>query len=129
MKEKITSWQNRRISAINRWSKKRGIPCNDLNPYFNEYNAILSSQSKTKKQYKGEKMTEEKKDWSVTLSCMKKHEDTYLIRNVTKEDAIYIAENQNRSSRFDCSLVKEDVSDIEDEETSIRPLDYQKEVK
>ena len=129
MKEKITSWQNRRISAINRWSKKRGIPCNDLNPYFNEYNAILSSQSKTKKQYKGEKMTEEKKDWSVTLSCMKKHEDTYLIRNVAKEDAIYIAENQNRSSRFDCTLVKEEVSDGEDEETSIRPLDYQKEVK
>ena len=74
-------------------------------------------------------MTEEKKDWSVTLSCMKKHEDTYLIRNVTKEDAIYIAENQNRSSRFDCSLVKEEVSGGEDEETSIRPLDYQKEVK
>ena len=66
MKEKITSWQNRRISAINRWSKKRGIPCNDLNPYFNEYNAILSSQSKTKKQYKGEKMTDQTK-WGIPL--------------------------------------------------------------
>jgi hypothetical protein len=74
-------------------------------------------------------MTEEKKDWEVTLSCMKKHEDTYLIRNVTKEDAIYIAENQNQSPHYDCSLIKEDVSDGEDEETSIRPLDYQKEVK
>ena len=74
-------------------------------------------------------MTEEKKDWEVTLRCMKKHEDTYLIRNVTKEDAIYIAENQNQSPRYDCTLIKESESDGEDEETSIRPLDYQKEVK
>ena len=74
-------------------------------------------------------MTEEKKDWEVTLSCMKKHEDTYLIRSVTKEDAIYIAENQNQSPRYDCTLIKESESDGEDEETSIRPLDYQKEVK
>ena len=50
MKEKITSWQDRRVNAINRWSKRKGIPCNDLNPYFNEYDAILNSQAKTKKQ-------------------------------------------------------------------------------
>ena len=55
MKDKIITWQERRIAAINRWSKSRGIPCSDLNPYFNEYDAILSSQAKTNKQYKGEK--------------------------------------------------------------------------
>ena len=55
MKEKITSWQDRRVNAINRWSKRKGIPCNDVNPYFDEYDAILNSQAKTKKQYKGEK--------------------------------------------------------------------------
>ena len=123
MKEKITNWQDRRVNAINRWSKRRGIPCSDLNPYFNEYDAILNSQAKTKKQYKGEKMTkEEKKDWEVTLSSMKKHDDTYLIRNVTKEDAIYIAENQNASPKYDCTLIKEDESDSEDEETTIKEV-------
>ena len=63
------------------------------------------------------------------IKLYEKHEDTYLIRNVTKEDAIYIAENQNQSPRYDCTLIKESESDGEDEETSIRPLDYQKEVK
>jgi len=62
MKEKITSWQDRRVNAINRWSKRKGIPCSDLNPYFDEYDAILNSQAKTKKQYKGEKMTKEAKE-------------------------------------------------------------------
>ena len=127
MKEKITTWQDRRINAMNRMMNRKGSHLHEK--YLDEYHSVLHSKAKNKQQYKGEKMTEEKKDWSVTLSCMKKHEDTYLIRNVTKEDAIYIAENQNRSSRFDCSLVKEEVSDGEDEETSIRPLDYQKEVK
>ena len=64
----------------------------------------------------------EKKDWEVTLSCMKKHDDTYLIRNVTKEDAIYIAENQNASPKYDCTLIKENESDSEDEETTIKEV-------
>jgi spore coat polysaccharide biosynthesis predicted glycosyltransferase SpsG len=123
MKEKITSWQDRRVNAINRWSKRKGIPCSDLNPYFDEYDAILNSQAKTKKQYKGVNMTkEEKKDWEVTLSSMKKHDDTYLIRNETKKDAIYIAENQNASPKYDCTLIKEDESDSEDEETTIKEV-------
>ena len=57
-----------------------------------------------------------KKDWHVTLSYDVKHEDTYLITNETKEDAIYIAENQNNSPKYDCILIKEDESDIEDED-------------
>ena len=52
-----------------------------------------------------------KKDWKVTLSYDVKHKDTYLIQNETKEDAIYIAENQNTSPRYDCTLIKEDESD------------------
>ena len=127
MKEKITTWQDRRINAMNRMMDRKGSHLHEK--YLDEYHSVLHSKAKNKQQYKGEKMTEEKKDWEVTLSCMKKHEDTYLIRNVTKEDAIYIAENQNQSPHYDCSLIKEDVSDGEDEETSIRPLDYQKEVK
>ena len=127
MKEKITTWQDRRINAMNRMMDRKGSHLHEK--YLDEYHSVLHSKAKNKQQYKGEKMTEEKKDWEVTLSCMKKHEDTYLIRNVTKEDAIYIAENQNQSPRYDCTLIKESESDGEDEETSIRPLDYQKEVK
>ena len=63
-----------------------------------------------------------KKDWEVTLSCTKKHNDTYLIKNVSKEEAVYIAENQNASPNFDCTLIKEDESDIEDEETTIKEV-------
>ena len=127
MKEKTITWQDRRINAMNRMMDRKGSHLHEK--YLDEYHSVLHSKAKNKQQYKGEKMTEEKKDWSVTLSCMKKHEDTYLIRNVTKEDAIYIAENQNQSPRYDCTLIKESESDGEDEETSIRPLDYQKEVK
>ena len=63
-----------------------------------------------------------KKDWHVTLSYDVKHEDTYLIQNETKEDAIYIAENQNNSSKYNCKCIKEDKSDVENEETTIREV-------
>ena len=63
-----------------------------------------------------------KKDWKVTLSYSIQHKDTYLIQNETKEDAIYIAENQNASPRYDCTLIKEDISDSEDEETTIKEV-------
>ena len=62
------------------------------------------------------------KDWKVTLSYDVKHEDTYLIQNETKEDAIYIAENQNTSSKYNCKCIKEDKSDVENEETTIREV-------
>ena len=54
MKDKI-SWQDKRVAAISRWSKKRGIPCSDMNPYFDEYNAILDSEASSKKEYKIER--------------------------------------------------------------------------
>ena len=54
MKDKI-SWQDKRVAAINRWSNKKGIPCSDTSPYFNEYNAILNSKAKNKKEYKLER--------------------------------------------------------------------------
>ena len=62
------------------------------------------------------------KDWKVKLSYNVKHEDTYLIQSETKKDAIYIAENQNNSPKYDCTLIKEKKSDIEDEETTIREV-------
>ena len=79
-------------------------------------------------QQKGLKMQNkvEKKDWEVTQSCMKKHDDTYLIRNVDKDQAKWIAENQNASPNFDCTLIKENESDSEDEETTIKELHNEK---
>ena len=62
------------------------------------------------------------KDWKVTLSYDIKHKDTYLIQNETKEDAIYIAENQNMSSKYNCKCIKKEESDIEDEETTIKEV-------
>ena len=58
MKDKI-SWQDKRVAAINRWSKKRRIPCSDNNPYFNEYDAIIHSRAKNKKEYKLERIKNE----------------------------------------------------------------------
>ena len=63
-----------------------------------------------------------KKDWEVTLSYDVRHDDTYLITNQTEKDAIYIAENQNASPKYDCTLIKEDESDSEDEETTIKEV-------
>ena len=63
-----------------------------------------------------------KKDWKVKLSYNVKHEDTYLISNETKEDAIYIAENQNMSPKYNCKCIDEDKSDVENEETTIREV-------
>ena len=48
----IRSWQDKRVAAINRWSKQRGINCSDMNPNFDEYDAIIHSQAKNKKEYK-----------------------------------------------------------------------------
>ena len=73
--------------------------------------------------------TPEKKDWKVTLSYNIQHKDTYLIQNETKEDAIYIAENQNTSPKYKCMCVDEDESDMEDEETSIKEVVFNSEKK
>jgi len=71
----------------------------------------------------------EKKDWKVTLSYDIHHKDTYLISNETKEDAIYIAENQNNSPKYDCLLINEDESDIEDTDTTIKEVVFNTEKK
>ena len=66
-----------------------------------------------------------KKDWKVKLSYNVKHEDTYLIQNETKKDAIYIAENQNMNPKYNCKCIDEEseIYDVEDsEETTIKEV-------
>jgi hypothetical protein len=46
------SWQDKRINAINRISKRKGWKTNDSNPYFEEYDLVLHTPAKTKKEYK-----------------------------------------------------------------------------
>ena len=80
-------------------------------------------------QLQSESPLKEKKDWKVTLSYNIRHDDTYLIQNETKEGAIYIAENQNTSPKHDCICIKENKSDIEDEETTIKEVVFDTEKK
>ena len=63
MKDKI-NWQERRIAAINRWSKKRKILCSDMNPYFEEYCDIIESKANNKKEYKLERRKHENTNYS-----------------------------------------------------------------
>tara|TARA_A100001391_G_scaffold192394_2_gene166623 strand:+ start:255 stop:479 length:225 start_codon:yes stop_codon:yes gene_type:complete len=55
MSFKLRDWSTRRVDAINKLSKKRGYPCNDTNPFFDEYIAIQNSYAKTKREYKEER--------------------------------------------------------------------------
>ena len=52
---KLKDWSTRCVDPINRLSKKRGYPCSDNNPFFDEYVAIQNSKAKTKKEYKEER--------------------------------------------------------------------------
>ena len=49
------TWSEKRVDAINKLSKKRGYPCSDNNPFFDEYVAIQNSKAKTKREYKLER--------------------------------------------------------------------------
>ena len=63
-----------------------------------------------------------KSNYMVTLSYTVVKTETYLIQNETKEDAIYIAENQNQSPKYDCYLYKDTESNPEDESTKVEEV-------
>tara|TARA_R100000808_G_C2155393_1_gene167746 strand:+ start:1638 stop:1820 length:183 start_codon:yes stop_codon:yes gene_type:complete len=46
-----SKWKDKRIAAINRISICRGHVFNENNPYFREYQSILNSKAKNKKEY------------------------------------------------------------------------------
>ena len=83
-----------------------------------------------------ENMTE-KKDWKVTLSYSTPREDTYLIENETEKDAIWIAENQNASPKYNCKCIdedtgelwKEDSGEIEDQTITVKEVVWNSEKK
>jgi|TARA_A100000171_G_C2041470_1_gene100690 hypothetical protein len=51
---KTGSWQEKRIAAMNRASKAGGIPFDENNPWFNEWNQILHTKAKTLLEFKKE---------------------------------------------------------------------------
>jgi len=87
----------------------------DINDKYQRENKELKDEAK------------EKKDWKVTLSYDVRHNDTYLITDQTKEDAIYIAENKNQSS--ECICLKKVEDDIEDTDTTIKEVVFNSEKK
>lgn len=46
-----SKWKDKRIAAINRISISRGHVFNESNPYFDEWQNILNSKAKNKKEY------------------------------------------------------------------------------
>jgi len=51
---KKNSWQDKRIAAMNRASKRIGYSFNEMNPWFDQWLAILESKAKTLKEFKQE---------------------------------------------------------------------------
>ena len=51
---KKNSWQDKRIAAMNRASKRIGFSFNEMNPWFDQWLAILESKAKTLKEFKQE---------------------------------------------------------------------------
>jgi len=67
---------------------------------------------------------EAKKNYMVTSTYTITKTNTYLINSETKEDAIYIVENQNNTTS--CQLYNETESDPEDESNIVKEVTFEK---
>ena len=67
---------------------------------------------------------EAKKNYMVTSTYTITKTNTYLINSETKEDAIYIVENQNNTAS--CQLYNETESDPEDESNTVKEVTFEK---
>tara|TARA_R110002096_G_scaffold372887_1_gene566430 strand:- start:230 stop:484 length:255 start_codon:yes stop_codon:yes gene_type:complete len=67
---------------------------------------------------------EAKKNYMITSTYTITKTDTYLVNSETKEDAIYIVENQNNTSS--CQLYNETESDPEDESNTVKEVTFEK---
>ena len=61
------------------------------------------------------KMMPKKSDYVVTIEREVIQQEKWLIKNETRKDAIWFAENMNQSKLYDCTLIeeKEDAEDFE----------------
>ena len=67
---------------------------------------------------------EAKNNYMVTRTYIITKTDTYLVNTETKEDAIYIVENQNNTTS--CQLYNETESDPEDESNIVKEVTFEK---
>ena len=58
----------------------------------------------------------QKSNYMVKITSTYTKTETYLVEDETKEDALYIVENQNQNPQYKCTLWNETVSDGEFDE-------------
>jgi len=63
-----------------------------------------------------------KSNYMITFTYSVVKTESWLVENETKEDAIYIAENQNQNPKYDCYLYKDTESNPEDESTKVEEV-------
>ena len=67
-----------------------------------------------------------KSNYMVTLTCTYTKTETWLVENETKESAKYIAESQNQSPDYKCTLWNEEESDGDYDETIVKEVSFEK---
>ena len=68
----------------------------------------------------------EKSNYMVKVTSTYTKTETWLVENETKEDALYIVENQNQNPQYKCTLWKETESDGEVDDTIIKEVSFEK---
>ena len=67
-----------------------------------------------------------KSNYMVTLTSTYTKTETWLVENETKEDAKNIAESQNQSPLYKCTLWNEKESDGDYDDTIIKEVSFEK---
>ena len=68
----------------------------------------------------------EKSNYMVKVTSTYTKTETWLVEDETKEDALYIVENQNQNPQYKCTLWKETESDGEVDNTIIKEVSFEK---
>ena len=68
----------------------------------------------------------QKSNYMVKVTSTYTKTETWLVENETKEDALYIVENQNQNPQYKCTLWKETESDGEVDNTIIKEVSFEK---
>ena len=76
-RNKMTSWQDKRIREINRISKEKRYPSSDINPYFDEVQDIYVSKANTYEDFvieQKEKAKEREKESLINIEKWRNYE-------------------------------------------------------
>jgi|TARA_R110002126_G_scaffold145277_2_gene291317 hypothetical protein len=67
-----------------------------------------------------------KSNYMVTVTSTYTKTENWLVENETKEDAKYIAENQNQSPLYKCTLWSEEESGSDYDEAIVKEVSFEK---